>query len=148
MVRRKKNKYTSALLVGGGFAVGFVFSAAIFIVLVTYPIHDNRFLNGISYGLRASVDAVFNWGRKEAYGRIDTIEDGMITLSTNRAGIVRTYRVRFDENTKFYTFAADAELSEVLLTPSDIAPGEYASITTKEPVGSVNEQIILSVLIM
>ncbi|MES2006696.1 MAG: hypothetical protein V4436_01150 [Patescibacteria group bacterium] len=153
MARAKKKKKKYAVPVtywyaGAGFVLGFLVSTVLFIVLITYPIQENRFLDGVSYGLRASVDSVFNWGRKEAYGRVDAINDGMLTLTSHRSGITRVYHVRFDDATKFYMFAPDAELSEVLLTSGDIKPGEYASITTEEPIGSKKEQKIISVLIM
>ena len=151
MAMAKKKKYTIPILyvyTGAGFAAGFLVSSILFIILITYPMQENRFLDGNSYELRVSVDMLFNWGRKEAYGRVEDIGNGMLTLTSNRSGITRTYHVRFNENTKFYMFAPDSELSEVLLTPEDIEIGEYASIITEEPIGSKKEQKIISLLVM
>lgn len=144
-----KKKHIPALFAAGGFFGGALLSAAIFLVMVAYPASDgNSFLNATSYGIRLSVDSVFNMGRKEAYGRVESIGDNTLTLVASRAGITRMYTLTFDATTKFYAFSSDAEISEIRLKPSDIQLGERVSVTTTEPIGSRKHQKIASVLVI
>jgi hypothetical protein len=144
-----KKKHIPALFAAGGFAGGTILTAALLLVMVAYPASDgNSILNATSYAIRISVDSLFNMGRKEAYGRVESIGDNTLTLVATRAGITRMYTLTFDAATKFYAFSNDAEISEIPLKPDDIQLGEQVSVTTTEPIGSKKNQQIASVLVI
>jgi len=144
-----KKKHIPAFYAASGFAAGGFVAALLLLVMVAYPASDGKsFLNATSYAIRISVDSVFNMGRKEAYGRVESIGEGTLTLVASRAGIVRVYLLRFDASTKFYTFSADEALSEIRLRPGDIGEGEYVSVTTTKALGSSKNQKIASVLVI
>lgn len=96
----------------------------------------------------ARTDDLFNLGRKEAYGKVETIGKGLLVLVTQRAGVTRIYHVRYNEDTRFYMFASDNELSEVELSPEDIQEGEYVSVTTERPISTQGSQEAISIIVM
>ncbi len=144
-----KKKYIPAFFAGSGFLGGVLLTASILLVMVAYPASDGKsFLNATSYAIRISVDSIFNMGRKEAYGRVESIGDNTLTLLASRGGIRRMYVLTFDATTKFYAFSNDTEISEIRLAPADIERGEQVSVTTEEPIGSKKNQKIASVLVI